>query len=157
MVNFTPLHITQFNNLADPGSVFKAIKLFQVMSPVVDIISILDYYTTDMTSLRIAIYYKEVSSGKEPAKEWLFSLKDKMGKAKIMNRISRAESGNFGDHRSVGEGVFELKIDFGPGYRVYYALDGQEIILLLLAGDKSSQSKDIEKSKFYWNQYLNLK
>lgn len=103
-----------------------------------------------MTKLRTAIYYKDSKSGKEPAREWLESLRDRAGQARIFTRIARAESGNFGDHRSVGENVLELRIDVGPGYRVYYALDGSDIILLLVGGDKSTQSKDIEAAKKYW-------
>lgn len=103
-----------------------------------------------MTKPRTAIYYKDTKTGKEPAREWLESLRDHAGQARIITRIARAESGNFGDHRSVGENVLELRIDVGPGYRVYYALDGNDIILLLVAGDKSSQSKDIETAKQYW-------
>jgi putative addiction module killer protein len=62
--------------------------------------------------------------------------------------------GNFGDHRSVGEGVSEMRIDSGPGYRVYFAIDrNDEIILLLVAGNKSSQPKDIAEAKKYWNAY----
>lgn len=97
-----------------------------------------------MSQKRQAIYFKDTSTGKEPAKEWIRSLKDNLGKAKILTRIERAENGN------VGAGIFELKIDYGPGYRVYYAFDGHEIILLLVAGDKSTQKNDIEKAKFYW-------
>lgn len=104
-----------------------------------------------MVQKRHAIYYKDSVSGKEPAKEWILSLKDNMGKAKILTRIERAERGNFGDHKSLGDGVFELKISFGPGYRVYYALDGVDIILLLIGGDKSSQTKDIGKAKEFWS------
>lgn len=103
-----------------------------------------------MLQKRWAIYYKDSKSGREPAKEWIASLKDKMGKAKIMARIARAEVGNFGKWRSVGDGVFELKIDYGPGYRIYYALDGNEVILLLVGGDKSTQSKDIKLAKELW-------
>lgn len=110
-----------------------------------------------MTQNRTAIYYKEKTSGREPAKEWIESLKDKMGKASIMVRIARAEKGNFGNSRSLGEGVWELKIDFGPGYRVYYALEGNELILLLLGGNKSSQEKDIERAKKYWRSHTSGK
>ena len=106
-----------------------------------------------MVKLRTAIYYKDSSTGKEPAREWLESLKDRSGQARIFTRIVRAESGNFGDYRSVGENIFELRIDAGPGYRVYYALDGNDIILLLVAGDKSSQTKDIEMAKQYWTAH----
>lgn len=106
-----------------------------------------------MSQKRQAIYYKDTKTGKEPAKEWIISLRDQMGKAKIFTRIERAEYGNFGDHKSVGDGVFELKISFGPGYRVYYALDGQDLILLLVAGDKSTQQKDIDTAKIFWQSH----
>lgn len=110
-----------------------------------------------MIQKRQAAYYKDVSTGKEPAKEWISSLKDIMGKAKILTRIERAESGNFGDHKSVGDGVFELRVSFGPGYRVYYALENNEIILLLVAGDKSTQEKDISRAKEFWNTHKHKK
>lgn len=106
-----------------------------------------------MTQKRQANYYKDAATGKEPAKDWINSLKDNMGKAKILTRIERAESGNFGDYKSVGDGVFELRISFGPGYRVYYALDGQDLILLLIAGDKSTQQKDIANAKEFWTTH----
>ena len=104
-----------------------------------------------MTQRRSAIYYKDSETEKEPAREWLESLRDRVGQSRIYTRIERAESGNFGDHRPVGQSVFELRIDVGPGYRVYYALEGNDIILLLAGGDKSSQSKDIELAKQYWS------
>ena len=108
-----------------------------------------------MVQRRTAIYYKESQTGKEPAREWLESLKDRTGQSRIYTRIERAESGNFGDHRSVGSGVFELRLDIGPGYRVYYALDGNDIILLLVGGDKSTQSKDIDVAKQYLINHKN--
>jgi putative addiction module killer protein len=61
--------------------------------------------------------------------------------------------GLFGDAKSVGEGVNELRIAFGPGYRIYYALDGEVVVLLLCGGDKSTQGKDIKQAKDYWNDY----
>jgi putative addiction module killer protein len=103
-----------------------------------------------MVRRRTAIYYRDSKTGKEPARDWLTSLKDHKGQARIYTRIERAESGNFGDHRPVGDGVMELRVDVGPGYRVYYALDGTEIILLLLAGNKSSQANDIRVARRFW-------
>lgn len=79
--------------------------------------------------------------------EWLRDLRDKQGKAKIVVRLDRLEQGNPGNSRSVGEGVFELKVDFGPGYRVYYVQRGEVLIVVLCGGDKSSQSKDIQRAK----------
>jgi putative addiction module killer protein len=77
---------------------------------------------------RKAIYYKDSATKKEPAKDWLDKLKDLSAQARIFVRIERAESGLLGDHKSVGDGVMELRFDMGPGYRLYFALDGNEII-----------------------------
>jgi putative addiction module killer protein len=79
--------------------------------------------------------------------EWLIVLKDRQGRAKILTRVDRLTDGNPGKHRSVGEGVLELKIDFGPGYRVYYINRGGVLIVLLCGGDKSTQTKDIRRAK----------
>lgn len=106
----------------------------------------------DMVVKRSAKYFLD-SNGKEPAKDWLTSLSDKMVRAKVMARISRAENGNWGDYRSVGHGIYELRIHFGPGYRIYFAIDGKDILLLLLGGNKSSQSRDILTARLYWHQY----
>lgn len=78
---------------------------------------------------------------------WLSKLKDIKGKVSILRRIDRLKKGNFGDHKSLGDNVSELRISSGPGYRVYYTKVGNEIIVLLIAGDKSSQSDDINKAK----------
>lgn len=99
----------------------------------------IDYFTTE--------------SGKKPFKEWLDGLKDVTGRAKIRVRIDRVRLGNLGDNRTVGEGVRELRIDYGPGYRAYFGIDGDRLVLLLLGGDKSSQEKDIAKSKEYWRDH----
>ena len=78
--------------------------------------------------------------------DWLASLKDKVGRARIVHRIRSAEHGNFGDCDSVGEGVFELRVHFGPGYRAYFTRRAEVIYLLLLGGDKSSQKRDIKRA-----------
>ena len=70
-----------------------------------------------------------------------------------MARVNRAKLGNLGDYRSVGAGVIELRIHFGPGYRVYAGLQGEDLIVLLCAGDKGSQSKDISKARVYWEDF----
>jgi putative addiction module killer protein len=98
-----------------------------------------------------------VSYGKDVFGDWLDELKDGAGRAAIRKRIDRMEDGNFGDHRSVGEGVFEIRIHFGPGYRVYYGLDGPRIVLLLCGGDKATQRKDIPKAQVLWAEYWRLK
>lgn len=83
----------------------------------------------------------------EEFKNWLKALRDANAKAKILVRIRRLESGNEGDSAPVGEGISELRIHYGPGYRVYYKRAGKALILLLCGGDKSTQAKDIRKAK----------
>lgn len=75
--------------------------------------------------------------------QWLDDLRDLKARARIQARIERLAAGNSGDARPVGEGVSELRIDYGPGYRVYFKKRGQELIILLAAGDKSTQARDI--------------
>ena len=73
----------------------------------------------------------------------------------IDRRLNRLQLGNFGDHRFLRDGVSELKVDVGPGYRVYYAIDGTKIVLLLCAGEKSTQSFDISRACEYWTEWKN--
>ncbi|MBK6866520.1 MAG: type II toxin-antitoxin system RelE/ParE family toxin [Burkholderiales bacterium] len=77
---------------------------------------------------------------------WLSALKDKIGRARIVHRIRSAEHGNFADCKPVGDGVFEMRVHVGPGYRVYYTRRGEVLYLLLLDGDKSSQKRDIQRA-----------
>ncbi|HPG39432.1 MAG TPA: type II toxin-antitoxin system RelE/ParE family toxin [bacterium] len=79
--------------------------------------------------------------------KWLLKLEDIRAKAKILTRLKIIELGNLGDHKSVGAGVSEFRINYGPGYRLYYGKRGTSIILLLAGGDKSSQAKDILKAQ----------
>jgi putative addiction module killer protein len=79
-------------------------------------------------------------------KKWFSSLKDKKAKARIDVRIKRVSLGNFGDVRPVGNGISELKIDYGPGYRVYFVARGNTLVILLCGGDKTTQTKDIQKA-----------
>ncbi len=90
---------------------------------------------------------------KNPFDDWLNSLCDRKAKSKIRARLDRVEDGNLGDYKSVGEGVFELRIDYASGYRIYFAQVGKIIILLLCGGDKSTQEQDINKAKKYWQDY----
>ncbi len=83
----------------------------------------------------------------ETFSEWLQHLRDSVGKAKILVRIDRLRLGLYGDVKPVGQGVSEIRIAFGPGYRVYYTKRGKELIILLAGGDKSSQSRDIHKAQ----------
>ena len=79
--------------------------------------------------------------------DWFKSLKDRKAKAHVQARIDRLELGNFGDVAPVGEGVSELRIHYGPGYRVYFIQCGQVVVVLLAGGDKSTQGSDIKKAK----------
>ena len=83
----------------------------------------------------------------ENFKNWIRGLKDSIAQAVINARIRRVSGGNFGDVKSVGNNVSELRIDYGSGYRVYFTRRGQEIVVLLCGGDKSTQDKDIETAK----------
>lgn len=78
--------------------------------------------------------------------DWLDGIRDRTTRARIARRVDRIKDGNFGDHEPCRDGVYELKIDFGPGYRVYYSRVGETVVLLLAGGDKSSQNKDIDKA-----------
>ncbi|MEG3843732.1 type II toxin-antitoxin system RelE/ParE family toxin [Microcoleus sp. herbarium14] len=91
--------------------------------------------------------------GRNPFAEWLSSLQDLSAVVKIEQRLDRVRLGNLGNSKSVGEGVCELKIDFGPGYRVYFGQVGSTIVLILCGGDKSSQEQDIRKAYEYWKEY----
>ena len=86
--------------------------------------------------------------------EFLKDIRDPIAKAKIASRVNRMACGNFGDHNPCREGVWELRIDQGPGYRVYYSLVGHEIVLLLLGGDKKTQNADIDQAIVCLNDYL---
>ena len=99
----------------------------------------------------LKIYQDE--NGKEPFIEWMESIKDVKTRDRIFTRLDRLEVGNPGDHRPVGSGVLELRLQFGPGYRIYYGEDGEMLVILLMGGDKTTQSKDIKKALSYWKNY----
>ena len=99
----------------------------------------------------VIIYADE--NGYEPYTEWFNGLRDTKGKSRIEIRLQRLSAGLYGDCEPVGEGVLELRMFFGNGYRVYFAENDENIILLLLGGDKSSQKRDIKTAKKYWNEY----
>jgi putative addiction module killer protein len=79
-------------------------------------------------------------------RNWIDGLKDQAGRARVLMRVDRLIHGNPGEHRNLTEGVSELKIDVGPGYRVYYSMRGSRLLLLVAGGDKSTQSKDIARA-----------
>lgn len=93
--------------------------------------------------------------GKVPFAQWLESLKDRKTQLKVIERLRRVSLGNLGDYKFIDEGIFELRIDYGAGYRIYFGQEGNKIILLLSGGDKSTQKKDILQAKEYWYDYKN--
>jgi putative addiction module killer protein len=82
-----------------------------------------------------------------PFADWLHSLKDTIGKARIVARLRAAEHGNFGDCEAVGEAVYEMRVHYGPGYRMYFTRKGEVVYLLLAGGDKSTQKRDIKRAQ----------
>jgi putative addiction module killer protein len=97
--------------------------------------------------------YYQTPGGGQPFVEWLGGLHDRQARARIEARLARIAVGNLGDVEPVGEGVLELRIDWGPGYRVYFSRAGKVIVLLLCGGDKKTQQKDIKRAKAYFKDY----
>jgi putative addiction module killer protein len=101
--------------------------------------------------IEIEIY--ETASGKRPFKEWVDDLREGHTQAKVWARIDRLKMGNFGDCKTLQDGVCELRIDYGPGLRIYYGKIGAKLILLLSGGDKGSQERNIAKAKEYFKDW----
>jgi putative addiction module killer protein len=97
--------------------------------------------------------YGTLDDGRDFYIDWLEKLRDTTAKIAIVRRVARMELGNFGDHQFCREGVWELRIDVGAGYRVYYAITGKEIVLLLCGGDKRTQDADISRACGYWRDW----
>ena len=97
--------------------------------------------------------YYQTANGGRPFVQWLADLNDRQARTRIEARLARAAAGNLGDVEAVGEGVMELRIDWGPGYRVYFARVGQVVVLLLCGGDKRMQQRDIARAKTYLKDY----
>jgi putative addiction module killer protein len=91
--------------------------------------------------------------GKSHFTDWLNKLRDSQARARIDVRLNRLANGLMGDAKVIGEGISELRIDWGPGYRVYFARDGATVVLLLCGGDKRTQQKDIDHAIEYWKDY----
>lgn len=106
-----------------------------------------------MDELKIEILEYVNEDGKNIFHDWLRSLKDKAARARIRVRLNRIRLGNLGDCKSVGSGVSELRVDYGPGYRIYFGRDGNKTVILLCRGSKKTQSKDINLAQQYWAEY----
>jgi putative addiction module killer protein len=104
-----------------------------------------------MASVEVREY--QTAEGKTPLTEWLQGFRNGATRARIVARLDRLKAGLLGDWKTVGDGVCELRIDHGPGFRVYYGQEGKTLILLLCGGDKSTQAKDIERAHAYWKDY----
>ena len=99
------------------------------------------------------VYEYTDEQGRSPYAEWLWSPRDAKARARIIMQVDRMELGLLGDSQPIGEGLSELRIHHGPGYRVYYGQTGKRVYLLLCGGDKSTQSKDIKRAKAYWREH----
>jgi putative addiction module killer protein len=106
-----------------------------------------------MEVVRRRIEYYETQGGYQPFREWLDAQEERVSAA-VDYRLAKVRRGLLGDVKSVGNGVFELRIDFGPGYRIYFGQRWGHLVLILSAGDKSCQEKDIDRAKEYWSDYL---
>ena len=105
----------------------------------------------DYSKIQLLEYITE--DGDNPFHRWLKSLKDRVARARIRVRLNRLRLGNFGDCKPVGKGVNELRVDYGPGYRVYYGKSKTTIVILLCGGSKKSQPKDIQLAQAYWADF----
>ncbi len=111
-------------------------------------------YTVAMGEVQpytLAMY--NTPQGRIPFEDWVRGLRDVQARARIRARLACVRLGNMGDAHTVGEGVWELRIDYGPGYRVYYARSGTATLLLLCGGDKSTQERDIRQAQASWSEY----
>jgi len=106
-----------------------------------------------MTEHGIEVLEYLTDNGRNPFREWLEGLKDRMARARVRVRLNRVRLGNFGDCKSVGRGVNEMRIPHGPGYRVYFGREGGAVVILLCCGDKRSQPRDIAVAQDYWEDY----
>ena len=98
-------------------------------------------------------HYLTVDEQKDVYDDWLRRLRDAQAKVAVIRRVTRFEQGNLGDHKFCRDGVWELRIDAGPGYRVYYGLAGHRLVLLLCGGDKRTQDADIARAVAYWQDW----
>src|SRR5262245_49077966 len=104
-----------------------------------------------------ALRIYSTAEGKRPFQEWIESLKDHEAAARVQVRLDCVRLGNLGDCKPVGEGVYELRISIGPGYRVYFGENGPTLVILLCGGSKATQRNDIVNAKAYWEDYRSRK
>jgi len=107
-----------------------------------------------MTGASIQVLEYQTEDGDQPFSDWLLRLRDQEAAYRIDVRVGRVRLGNLGDARAVGKGVSELRIPYGPGYRIYFGRKGDRVVVLLCGGAKSSQRDDIRKAQQYWADYL---
>jgi putative addiction module killer protein len=105
----------------------------------------------EAASKEIITYLTE--DGRSPFDEWVASLRDNKTVSKISTRLYRAALGNLGDMKPVGEGVSEMRLQFGPGYRIYFGQQGDRVVVLLCGGDKGTQAKDIKRAQEFWADF----
>lgn len=103
--------------------------------------------------MTVELRYYQTATGAQPFVEWLQGLNDRQARTRIEARLARVAVGNLGDVEPVGEGVLELRIGWGPGYRIYFSRVGKVIVLLLCGEDKRTQQRDIKRAKTYFDDY----
>ena len=108
-----------------------------------------------MNPVELRLYH--TLRGNSPVEDSLFSFRDLSIRGRIRSRIDRLSLGLAGDVKSLRNGIYELRLHFGAGYRIYYGKDGQRLVILLCGGDKGSQKQDIKKASQYWKDYLRRK
>jgi len=113
------------------------------------------YYNIHKVKRKREAEYYVTGKGKVPFQEWLDAINNANVHGIVLQRIDRAEDGNFGDWKSLKGGMYEMRIHLSPGYRIYFALEGRKIIILLIGGEKRNQKRDIGKAKEYWEDYNN--
>ncbi len=100
------------------------------------------------------ILHYQTASGRDIFNEWFVSIRDLKTQNRIETRLDRLSAGHFGDFKLVATGIWELRLHFGPGYRIYFGLEGQRFVILLCGGDKSTQERDICRALAYWRDFL---
>ncbi len=103
--------------------------------------------------VEIAVLHYRTVEGRFPYRDWVESIADMKARAAVLARVDRLAFGAFGDWKIAGDGVFELRVHLGPGYRVYFGRKGKAVVILLCGGDKRSQKSDIKQARKFWKDY----